>query len=46
MAKSVTHADRKKLNGDSTKLEAFFTQLNLKLQRNMDYFTREEQKTE
>ena len=46
VAKSATHPDPKKFNGDKTKLEAFFTQLNLKLQRNIDHFTRERQNTE
>ena len=41
VAKSVTHRNPEKFNGDKTKLEAFLTQLNLKLQRNIDYFTRE-----
>ena len=46
VAKSATHPDPKKFNGDKTKLEAFLTQLNLKLQRNIDYFTRKKQNTE
>ena len=46
MAKSATHPDSEKFNGDKTKLEAFLAQLNLKLQRNIDHFTREEQNTE
>ena len=46
MAKSATHPDPKKFNGDKTKLEAFLAQLNLKLQRNIDHFTRERQNTE
>ena len=46
MAKSTTHPDFEKFNSDKTKLKAFFAQLNLKLQRNIDYFTREGQNTE
>lgn len=46
VAKSATHPDSEKFNGDKTKLETFFTQLNLKLQRNIDHFTREGQDTE
>ena len=46
MAKSATHPDPEKFNGDKIKLEAFLAQLNLKLQRNIDYFTREGQNTE
>ena len=41
MAKSATHPDPEKFNSDKTKLEAFLAQLNLKLQRNIDHFTRE-----
>ena len=46
VAKSATHPDPEKFNGDKTKLEAFLAQLNLKLQRNIDHFTRERQNTE
>ena len=46
MAKSATHPDPEKFNGDKTKLEVFLAQLNLKLQSNIDYFTREEQNME
>ena len=46
MAKSATYSNPEKFNGDKTKLEAFFAQLNLKLQRNIDHFTREGQNTE
>ena len=46
MAKSATHPNLKMFNDDKTKLEVFFIQLNLKLQRNIDYFTRERQNTE
>ncbi len=45
-AKSATHPDPQKFNGNKTKLEAFFAQLNLKLQHNIDYFIREGQDTE
>ena len=43
IAKSVTQPDLKKFNSDKTKLKALFTQLNLKLQYNIDYFTIERQ---
>ena len=46
VAKSATHFDPEKFNGDKTKLEAFLAQLNLKLQRNIDHFTRKRQNTE
>ena len=46
MAKSATHPDLEKFNGNKTKLKAFFAQLNLKLQHNIDLFTREGQNTE
>ena len=46
VAKSATHSNPEKVNGDKTKLEAFFAQLNLKLQCNIDHFTRERQNTE
>lgn len=46
MAKSPTHPNPEKFNGEKTKLETFFAQLNLKLQRNIDHFTRERQVTE
>ena len=46
VAKSATHFDPKKFNGDKTKLRAFFAQLNLKLQHNIDHFTKEKQNTE
>ena len=46
VAKSAIHPNPEKFNGDKTKLEAFLAQLNLKLQRNIDYFTRERQDTE
>ena len=46
VAKSATHLNPEKFNGDKTKLETFLAQLNLKLQRNIDYFTRKGQNTE
>lgn len=46
MAKSATYSNLEKLNGDKTQLKTFFAQLNLKLQYNIDYFTRKKQKTE
>ena len=46
VAKSATHLNPEKFNDDKTKLEAFFAQLNLKLQRNIDHFTKEGQNTE
>ena len=45
VAKSATHLDPKKFNGDKTKLEAFLAQLNLKLQHNIDYFIRKRRNT-
>ena len=41
MDKLTIHPNPKKFNGDKTKLEAFLPQLNLKLQHNIDFFTRE-----
>ena len=41
VAKSATYHDLEKFNGNKTKLEVFFAQLNLKLQRNIDHFVRE-----
>ncbi|WP_375449176.1 hypothetical protein [uncultured Nostoc sp.] len=46
VAKSATHPNPEKFNGDKKKLEAFLTQLNLKLQRNIDHFTGERQNME
>ena len=46
MAKSATHPNPKKFNNDKRKLEAFFAQLNLKLQCNIDHFTSKKQNTE
>ena len=46
VAKSATHPDPEKFNGDKTKLKTFLAQLNLKLQRNIDHFTRKGQNTE
>ena len=46
VVKSATHPNPKKFNGDKTKLEVFFAQLNLKLQRNIDHFTKEGQNME
>ena len=46
VAKSAIHHNSKRFNGDKTKLEAFLVQLNLKLQRNIDYFIRKGQNTE
>lgn len=46
VAKSATHLNPEKFNGDKTKLEVFLIQLNLKLQLNIDYFTRERQAME
>ena len=40
------HPDPEKFNGDKTKLEAFITQLRIKLQQNDDYYTRPGQDTE
>ena len=40
VAKSATYSNPEKFNGDKTKFKVFFTQLNLKLQCNIDYFTR------
>ena len=45
-AKSATHPNPEKFNIDKTKLEVFFAQLNLKLQHNIDPFTRHGQNTE
>ena len=42
VAKSTNHSDPKKFNGDKTKLKAFLTEINLKLECNIDHFTREE----
>ena len=44
--RSPKHPDPEKFNGDKTKLEAFLTNLHLKLQRNEDHFTQEGQDTE
>ena len=46
VVKSATHPNPKKFNGDKTKPEAFFAQFNLKLQHNIDHFTKERQNTE
>ena len=46
MAKLATHPNPKKFNNDKTKLKAFFAQFNLKLQHNIDHFTRERLNTE
>ena len=46
VAKSATHPNPEKFNGDKTKLEALLAQLNLKLQRNIDHVTRKKQNTE
>ena len=46
VAKSATHLDLEKFNSDKTKLEAFLAQLNLKLQHNIDHFTKKRQKME
>ena len=43
---SPNHSDPDKFNRDKTKLEAFVTQLCIKLQRNADYFVRPRQNTE
>ena len=43
---STNHPNPDKFNGDKTKLEAFVTQLRIKLQRNADHFTRPAQDTE
>ena len=43
---SPNHPDSDKFNGDKTKLEAFVTQLRIKLQQNADYFIRSGQNTE
>ena len=37
---SPNHPDPDKFNGDKTKLEAFITQLQIKLQRNADHYIR------
>ena len=44
--RSPKHPDPEKFNGDKTKLEAFLTNLHLKLQRNEDHFVQEGQDTE
>ena len=46
MAKSATHPNSEKFNSEKTKLKAFFAQLNLKLQRIIDHFTRERKNME
>ena len=46
MAKSATHPNLEKFNSDKTKLKIFLAQFNLKLQCNIDYFTRKRQNTE
>ena len=46
MAKLATYPNLKKFNSDKTKLKAFFAQLNFKLPRNIDHFTRKRQNTE
>ena len=46
MAKSAIHPNLEKFNYDKTKLEIFLTQLNLKIQCNIDYFTRKGQNSE
>lgn len=46
IAKLAIYLNLKKLNGDKTKLEAFFAQLNLKLEHNIDHFIQERQNTE
>ena len=46
MAKSVSHPNPEKFNSEKTKLKAFLAQLNLKLQYNIDHFTRKRQNTE
>ena len=43
---SPNHPNPDKFNGDKTKLEAFVTQLCIKLQQNADYFVRSKQNTE
>ena len=43
---SPNHPNPDKFNGDKTKLEAFITQLRIKLQQNADYFMRPGQNTE
>ena len=43
---SPNHPDPDKFNGDKTKLEAFVTQLHIKLQQNADHFVRLGQNTE
>ena len=42
---SPNHSNPDKFNGDKTKLEAFFTQLRIKLQQNADHFVRPGQNT-
>ena len=46
IAKSVTQTNLEKFNGDKIKLKTFFAQLNLKLQHNINHFSREEQNTD
>ena len=46
VTKSAIHPNREKFNGDKTKLKAYLAQLNLKLQRNIDHFTRKPQNME
>ena len=46
VAKSATDPDPEKFNNDKIKLKAFLAQLNLKLQRNIDHFSKERQNTE
>lgn len=41
ISRSVKHLDPEKLNSNKIKLEAFFTNLYLKLQRNKDHFAQE-----
>ena len=43
---SLNHSDPDKFNGDKTKLEAFVTQLRIKLQQNTNHFVRPGQNTE
>lgn len=45
VVKLATQPNTEKFNSDKTKLKAFFTQLNLKLHCNIDYFTTEKQIT-
>ena len=46
MAKSAIHPNFEKFNGNKTKLKAFFAQLNLKLQHDVDHFIVERQNIE